>query len=76
MNMCFRGKGNCIDLILTNQKYSCKNTNTSETGLSDHHHMIFTMLKSMFEKAESMQPKHQDHKNFSFARLMVNLEKA
>ena len=37
-NTCFKGSGSCIDLILTNRKYSFKNTTSYETGLSDHHH--------------------------------------
>ena len=40
VNTCFKGKGTWIDLILTNRKYSFKNTHNFETGLSDHHHMI------------------------------------
>ena len=39
-NTCFKGKGSSIDLILTNRKYSFKNTSAYETGHSDHHHMI------------------------------------
>ena len=34
----------CIDLILTNRKHSFKETQTIETGFSDFHHMIFTIL--------------------------------
>ena len=44
----FNGKGSSIYLILTNRKYSFKYTSSYETGLSDHHHMIYTMLKSSF----------------------------
>ena len=32
---CFEGTGSSIDILLTNQKYSFKNTYTFETGLSD-----------------------------------------
>ena len=46
MNTCFKGKRTWIDLILTNRKYSFKDTNTFETKLSDHHHMIYTILKA------------------------------
>ena len=35
-----------IDLILTNRNFSFKNTQLFETGLSDHHHMVYTMLKT------------------------------
>ena len=72
----FKGKGTCIDLILTNRKYSFKNTNTFETGLSDHHHMIYTMLKSTFEKAEPIKLPYRDYKNFSFDRFKADLENA
>ena len=31
-NTCFKGKGSCIDLILTSRKFSFKFTSTYETG--------------------------------------------
>ena len=34
-NICFKGEGSCIALILNNQKYSFKNSTSFETGLSD-----------------------------------------
>ena len=37
---CFKGEGSCIDLILTNRKFSFKNSTSFETGLSDHNHLI------------------------------------
>ena len=51
-NAGFKGSGSCTDLILTNRKYSFKNTSSYETGLSDHHHMILTMLKTTFQQKE------------------------
>ena len=75
VNTCFKGKGTCIDLILTNRKYSFKNTNAFETRLSDRHHMIHTMLKSTFEKAEPIKLIYRNYKNFSFDRFKANLEK-
>ena len=47
-NTCFKGKGSCIDLILTNRVYSFKHSNSIETGVGDHHHLIYTMLKTTF----------------------------
>ena len=76
VNTCFKGKGTCIDLILTNRKYSFKNTNTIETGLSDHHHMTYTMLKSTFEKAEPIKLLYRDYKNFLLDRFKADLENA
>ena len=43
-NACFKGPGSCIDLILTNRKYSFQGTSSFETGLSDHHHLIYSIL--------------------------------
>ena len=36
-----KGKGSLIDLILTNRKYSFKNTHTFETGRSDNYHCLY-----------------------------------
>ena len=47
-----RVKGSCIDLILTNRKYSFKNTSSTDTSLNDHHHLICSMMKATFEKEE------------------------
>ena len=65
-NTCFKGKRSSIDLILTNRKYSFKNTSSYETGLSDYHHMIYTMLKSFFVNIQPKQLNYSDFKNFSF----------
>ena len=46
-------KGTCIALILTNRKYCFKHSSTFETGLSDHHHLVYSMLKTCFKREES-----------------------
>ena len=44
----------CIDLILSNRESLFKLSNTFETGLSDHHKLVCTVLKSAdFEVAPS-----------------------
>ena len=49
-NTCFKGnEGSCIDLLITD---SFMKTNSVEAGLSDHHHMIHSILKTKFEKFE------------------------
>ena len=40
-NTCFKGKGSCIDLILTNRKYSLNHSNSIETVISDHDNLIY-----------------------------------
>ena len=43
-------RGRCIDLIFTNRKHSFMQSKSFETGFSDHHHMIYTILKTTFIK--------------------------
>ena len=63
-NTWFKGKGSCIDLILTNRKFSFEFTSTYETGISDHHYMIYTILKSCFQNTDSKLLKYRDLKSF------------
>ena len=74
MFTCFKGSGSCIDLILTNRKYCFKHTSTFETGLSDHHHLIYSMLKTTFKKEESKQFIYRDYKNFDTTNFQMDLE--
>ena len=73
-NTYFKGSGSCIDLILTNRKYSFKNTTSYETGLSDHHHMILTMLKTTFQQKEPKCVIYRDYKNVIFECFKNNLQ--
>ena len=51
-NICFKRRGSCINPILRNQKFCFKNSPTFETGLSDHHHQVYSMLKTTFKKED------------------------
>ena len=70
---CSKGKGSCIDLILTNRKYYFKHSNSIETGISDHHHLIYTMLKTTFSKAEPKLVHYRKYKIFNFQSFKVSL---
>ena len=51
-NTYFKGKGSSIDRILTNRKYSFQLSSTFETGLSDHHRLVYSiqgLLKTCFK---------------------------
>jgi len=49
---CFKSENpRCIDLILTNRYRSFQNTTTVETGLSDFHKMVLTVLKNNIPKS-------------------------
>ena len=45
---CFKNPNNpsCIDLFLTNRSRYFQNTPTTETGISDFHKLVVTVLKS------------------------------
>ena len=63
-NTCFKGDGDsCIDLLITNSKYSFMKVNSFKTGLSDHYHLIYTILKRKFQK---FKPKKSIYRNFKW----------
>ena len=73
-NTCFKGPGSCIDLILTNRKYCFQGTSSFETGLSDHHHLIYSILKSTFEKEEPKQVIYRNYKHFQWQHFENDLK--
>ena len=75
-NTCFKGSGSCIDLILTNRKYSFKNTTSYETGLSDHHHMILTILKTTFQQKEPRCLIYTNYKKIIFENFKNDFQEA
>ena len=64
-NTSFKGRSSCIDLTFTNRKFCFKNSSTFETGLSDHHHLIYSILKTTFKKEDSKHLLYRDYKNFN-----------
>ena len=72
-NTCFKGDGSCIDLILTDRRYFFKNTSSFETGISDNHHLIYSMLKTTFEKEETKKVTYRNYKQFQVENLEKDL---
>ena len=63
---CFKSAdGRCIDLILTNKPNLLFNTGTCETGISDYHHVIFTVFRSSFVKLKPKIVKYRSYKDFT-----------
>ena len=67
-NACFRGESSCLDLNLTNQKYSLKNSTSFETELNNHHHSIYSILKTASRKEESKMLIYCNYETFSLER--------
>ena len=55
---------NCIDHFLTNQKALFKHCQTFETGLSDHHKLILTIMKSGIFKGSLKEKIYRSYKKF------------
>ena len=71
---CFKStQGRCIDLMLTNKKYSFKDTQSFETGFSDFHHLIYTTLKSRFTKLPAKTIRYRDYSKYSEEQFLTEL---
>ena len=65
----------CIDLTLTNQADFFSNSNTCEVGISDHHHLVSTMLNKKISKGSTKTLFYRDYKKFEenkFARDLTH----
>ena len=55
----------CIDLVLTNRNRSVQKTTTVETGLSDLHKMVVTVLKTTFPKQGPTVINYRNYKKYN-----------
>ena len=64
---CFKNPVNTtgLDLMLTNSYRSFQNSCAIETGLSDFHRMVVTVMKAYFQKQKPKVVTHRDYKDFS-----------
>ena len=58
-------KPTCIDLILTNCPTFLQNSNVVETGLSDFHKTVVTIMKTSFCNLKPKIINYRKYKNFS-----------
>ena len=74
-NTCFKSKpGSCIDLILTNKPKSFQNSGVMETGVSDHHALIFSFLKTTFTKMPPNKLQYRNYKKFEVHSFLQDVE--
>ena len=69
------GKPTCIDLILTNSPGLFQNSYVVETGLSDFHKMIVTVMKTSYRKSQPKIIHYRNYKNFSNDIFRDSLQK-
>ena len=63
-----------IDLILTNKPLSFQSSTVIETGLSDHHKLIATFVKSHFTRLSPKTVYYRNFKNFDEDFFLNNLK--
>ena len=68
-------KPTSIDLILTNRPRSYQNYCVVETGLSDFHKMVVTVLKTFHRKSQPKIIHYCNYKNFSNCIFRESLQK-
>ena len=71
-NTCFKGVGSCIDLILTNSRYSFQYSSSIDTGLSDHCPLMFSIMKTNLSLEQS---KRSVYSNLKLS-LMIKFKKS
>ena len=72
---CFKNPRNpsSVDVILNNYFRSFQNSVTIETGISDHHKMTITVLRSFFQKQSPSTIRYRDYKNFDLEIFRAEL---
>ena len=65
----------CIDLILTNKKEFFKNSNVLEVGISGHHSLIVTALRSQLVKGNAKTKLYRDCNSFGIKLFKEDLDK-
>ena len=63
----------CIDLILTNKPRSFIKTGVIETGLSDYHKLVTTVMKMHFPKSKPSIITYRSYKKFDNKKFKENL---
>ena len=74
---CFKSRpGRCIDLMLTNMKHSFMQSQSFETGPSDCHHLVYTILKIRYTKLPPKRIQFRDYQNFTKENFEADLSGA
>ena len=74
---CFKNPNNlsCRDLFLTNRSRYFQNTSTIETGISDFHKLVVTVLKMSYNKQKLKIIQCRNYKTFNEQLFRIELDK-
>ena len=64
----------CVDLIITSRHSLHQFSHAFETGISDYHLMVYTMLKSTYTKLEPKILRKRSYKDFNKESFLRDLE--
>ena len=71
---CFQSSNpTCRDLILRNKKEFFKNTDVIEVGISDHHSLTVTALKSLLLRGNAKTKLYRDYSSFNIDHFKEDL---
>ena len=75
--ICFKNPNNqsYIDLFITNRSKYFQNTSTIETGISDFHKLVVTVLKMFYKKKKPKIIQYRNYKTFNKQLFRIELEK-
>ena len=65
----------CVDLIITIKPGSFQHTIVLETGISDHHKLVTTVIKAKFTKASPKYIHYRNYKNFDEQDFKLELSR-
>ena len=60
-------------MVLTNRPRRFPNSTIIESGLSNHHKLIISVLKSFFQKLAHISIKYRDYKKFDVMKFRIEL---
>ena len=63
----------CIDLFLTNRPRTFQCTSTLETGISDFHKLVVTVLKTFYKKQRPKIINYRNYENFGNGNFRQDL---
>ena len=71
---CYKSQeGSCIDLISTSRHNLHQFSHVFETRITDHHLMVYTMLKSTYAKLEAKILRNRSYKDFNKESFLQDL---
>ena len=65
-----------IYLISSKKRFSFRHSNSYQTGLSDHHNLIFSVWKPNLSNSQPKLGNYRDYKKFSFENFKTRLDNA